>query len=231
MELKEIIRKRLKQDYPPEKAEEIWERFQLQYVDFLRDLPYQGGKRCTHNGAAGTYDCIAMFAYYEVSEKKPSLEEMYNMLNEALLPPFRRLGKLVNANHPVLLWLIHKAFYITSLKDRRYEKTCPTGYLMHVARYDKKKGIYYRFDRCPIAEFARAHGYLDLMPAFCNGDYPALKEIHAGLIRQNTCSNSNYCGYWIVGDQSPWLKKYPMETDEKGYYFNRVNKTEDHPRR
>lgn len=42
--------------------------------------------------------------------------------------------------------------------------------------------LLYRFDRCPIAEFAKTHGYLDIMPAFYNSDYPAMECINAALI-------------------------------------------------
>lgn len=54
--------------YSEEEAKELWERIQLKYVEFLKDLPYLGGKKWVHNGAGGTYDCIAIFAYYEVQE-------------------------------------------------------------------------------------------------------------------------------------------------------------------
>ncbi len=46
------------------------------------------------------------------------------------------------------------------------------------------------------------------MPAFCNGDYPAMDLMHAGLIRKHTCANSNVCDYWIVGDESPYFKEH-----------------------
>ncbi len=52
---------------------------------------------------------------------------------------------------------------------------------MTVRPFDKDKGIYYEFTSCPIADFAKAHGYLGLMPAFCNPDYPMIKAMHGGL--------------------------------------------------
>ncbi len=104
-------------------------------------------------------DTIAIFAYYEVQDQKPSVEELYEMNNQTFLPSFKILGKIVNA---------------------------------------------------------KAHNYLDLMPAFCNGDYPAMNLMHAGLIRKHTCANSNTCDYWIVGDQSPYLKEHPRKKDEDG---------------
>lgn len=206
--------------YPEEEAGKLWEKIQLQYVEFLKDFPYQGGKKNTHNGTGGTYDCIAIFAYYETLEPKPSVEELYEMNNQTFLPGFERLGKIVNVNHPILLHLMNFVFLMAAKKDRKHSEERPTGFIMKVAPYDKKMGIRYQFDRCPIAEFAKEHCYLDLMPAFCNGDYLAMKLMHAGLIRKHTCANSNICDYWIVGDESGYLKEHPRKTDERGFWYN-----------
>ena len=51
---------------------------------------------------------------------------------------------------------------------------------------------------------------------------PAMELLHTGLIRTTTCANGNVCDYWIVGDKSPYLKKYPKKIDEQGYFYNEV---------
>ena len=93
------------------------------------------------------------------------------------------------------------------------------GYIMKVEPYSKDV-VRYHFDRCPVAEFAKAHGYLNIMPAFCNCDYPAMEYINAALIRKHTCANSDVCDYLIVGDESKTAKEHPKETDEQGYWYN-----------
>lgn len=117
--VKEVIQEHLHMHYSTEEAMELWEKIQLQYVEFLKDLPYLGGKRCTHNGVGGTYDCIAIFAYYEVQDQKPSVEELYEMNNQTFLPSFKILGKIVNANKPFLLRLMNVVFVSTAKKDRK----------------------------------------------------------------------------------------------------------------
>lgn len=91
---------------------------------------------------------------------------------------------------------------------------------MQVEPFDKEIGIRYSFTKCPIADFAREHGYVHLMPALCNPDYPMMEPAHGGLIRENTCARGGICDYWIVGDQSPYLKEHPRKTDEEGYWYN-----------
>ncbi len=49
-----------------------------------------------HNGAGGTYDCIMLFAYYEVFDPKPSINELYEMNAAVFLSSFQKLA--VNAN-------------------------------------------------------------------------------------------------------------------------------------
>lgn len=131
--VKKVIQDRLRQQFDEEEAKIRWEKIQQQYVEYLKTLPYLGGRKNGHNGAGGTYDCIALFAYYEVLEKKPSIEEIYEMNNAVLLPS---------------------------------------------------------------------------------------KLLHAGLIRNTTCSNGTVCDYWIVGDESRFLREYPKRTDARGYLYN-----------
>lgn len=218
--VKKVIQDRLRQQFDEEEAKVYWEKIQQQYVEYLKTLPYLGGRKNGHNGAGGTYDCIALFAYYEVLGKKPTIEEIYEMNNAVLLPSFRLLGKIFNVNHPWQLRLLNRIFAMTARRDRNDEKKIPDGYKMRVEPFSKETGIHYCFEQCPIAEFAKTHGLLEIMPALCNSDYPAFELLHAGLIRNTTCSNGTVCDYWIVGDESSFLREYPKRTDVCGYLYN-----------
>ena len=223
--VKQVITDCLKKQFSKKEADILWEKIQLKYTEYLQTLPYLGGAKDNHNAPGGTYDCIALFAYYEVLDRKPSIQEIYEMNNAILLPPFRKLGKLFNINHPWQLKLLNFVFETTAKRDQKKHHSCPAGYIMQTEPFDPKTGIHYRFEQCPIAEFAKAHDLLEIMPAICNGDYPAMELLHAGLIRTTTCANGNVCDYWIVGDKSPYLKKYPKKTDEQGYFYNEYRRS------
>ena len=64
---KKEIQKKIALHYPEAEREAVWEQVQRQYADHLAgwrtDL---GGKKNFHNGAGGTYDCIAIMSYYTV---------------------------------------------------------------------------------------------------------------------------------------------------------------------
>ena len=89
--VKQVITDCLKKQFSKKEADILWEKIQLKYTEYLQTLPYLGGAKDNHNAPGGTYDCIALFAYYEVLDRKPSIQEIYEMNNAILLPPFRIL--------------------------------------------------------------------------------------------------------------------------------------------
>jgi hypothetical protein len=96
--MEKIIKEHLQKRYPESETESMWEKVQKQYVEFLKDLPYLGGKKNTHNGTGGTYDCIMIFAYYEALDHAPDMDELYDMNCEAFLTGFKSLEKIANAD-------------------------------------------------------------------------------------------------------------------------------------
>lgn len=217
-DVKEVIRKHLESHYDSEQIEAIWEQIQLQYVKFLETLPFLGGKK--NSQARGVYDSIMLFAYYEAVPDKPSMEEFEQMNNETFVPAFASLGKFVNMNWKWVQRVEHYVFRSIEKQGNEHAKDWPGNYVMKVEPYDKEKGIRYVFTRCPIAEFAKKHGYLHLMPALCNPDYPMMEAAHGALIRKDTCAKGTTCDYWIVGDKSPYLEEHPRMRDDAGYEYN-----------
>ncbi len=202
--------------YPPEQREAVWERVQLQYVEFLKDWRTDlGGRKNFHNGAGGTYDCIAILSYYVACKAVTSFREIEEMEENLILPSFRRL-RFVDCNKPFWRRLMYMAFTSAKARCDRWH-----DYEMAVAPYEKEKPIYYEFTACPTAEFAIKHGLTDIMPALCNVDFASMELIHARLVRTTTCANGNKCDYTICGDRDEYLKAHPEYRDEEGYRRNR----------
>ena len=212
---KEILQK-IALHYPPEECDAVWEKVQKQYVEFLSDWRTDlGGKKNFHNGRGGTYDCIALMAYYTACKEKTSLAEIEEMEGNLFLGAFRKM-KFVNCNKPFFKKLMHKAFL-------NAEKRCDKwgDYDMYVAPFEKDKPIYYEFKSCPTAEFAKKHNLKEVMPALCNPDFEAMECIHARLVRKTTCSNGCKCDYTVCGDSDGYLKDHPEYIDEEGYRRNK----------
>ena len=212
---KREIRAKIALHYPEAAREGIWTQVQKQYETFLRtwrtDL---GGKRNLHNGAGGTYDGIALMAYYTVCREKTSLAEIEAMEGNLFLPAFRML-RFVDCNRPVFRRLLFAAF-------RRTKKQCDRwhDYQMQVAPYDPHQPVRYAFTACPLAEFAKQAGLLEVMPALCNPDYEAMALLHARLVRTTTCANGDRCDYAIYGDRDGRLGVHPEYRDAAGYRRN-----------
>ena len=163
-------------------------------VLFMREA-YLGGKKNFHNGAGGTYDCIAIMSYYDVCRSVTSFREIEEIEENLILPSFRKL-QFAGCNKPFWRKLMYKAFTRAKSGCDRWH-----DYEMNVAPYNKDKPIYYEFTACPAAEFAKKHGMTDIMPALCNVDYASMELIHAKLVRTSTCADSCKCDYNIVGDR------------------------------
>lgn len=213
---KEIIKALIASHYPEEELEDVWTRVQLQYAAYLstwrRDL---GGRKNFHNGECGTYDCILFFSYWKVCGDVSSFEEIEKAYGNLFLPSFARL-RFVNANRPLYMRLLYKAFSVSAKKCAKWK-----DYDMHVEPYRKGEPIRYYFYSCPVAEFAKKHNLLDILPALCNADYAGMELIHARLVRTKTCGKDDCCDYTICGDKHSYLRDHEEYRGEDGGRWNR----------
>ena len=214
---KKQIQAKIALHYPEAEREAVWERVQQQYADYLSDWRTDlGGRKNFHNGAGGTYDCIALMTYYTVCKGVTSLAEIEEMESVLFLLAFRILSRFVDCNKPLFKRLMYRSF-------KEAEKQCSRwhDYEMYVAPFEKDKPIYYEFTACPVAEFAKQHDLLEVMSALCNPDYTGMELVHAKLVRKTTCSNGCKCDYTICGDKDPFLNEHPEYRDEAGYRRNK----------
>ena len=85
---KKQIQDKIALHYQPAQRDEVWTQVQLQYVDFLKDWRTDlGGEKNFHNGAGGTYDCIALMylLMYRLMMKSVSLENTRILCESMLL--------------------------------------------------------------------------------------------------------------------------------------------------
>ena len=211
-----LIRGAIAHHYPEGEREAVWERVQRQYVEYLSQWRTDlGGKRNFHNGAGGTYDCIALMCYFKVCREVTDLPELEALEGELFLPAFRRL-RFVDANRPFWRKLLYRAFASSQKKCERWH-----DYEMHVEPWRADEPIRYDFTACPVADFARQFGLLEAMPALCNVDYAGMELIRARLVRTTTCADGDRCDYAICGDRDPFLREHPEYRDAQGYRRNR----------
>lgn len=65
-----------------------------------------------------------------------------------------------------------------------------------------KDGSFYYFTRCPLNDYARKYGFMDVLPVCCELDHIITEASKGRLIREYTLAGGGpMCDYWIVGDQ------------------------------
>ncbi len=213
---KKAIQKYISMHYPEEKREEIFTAVQKQFVTWLKDYRTDlGGKKNFHNGLGGTYDNIMVLAYYVVCKDVSSFDEIEELYEGIFLSSFGRL-KFVNCNRKFFKKLMYKAFVTAKKRCDKWH-----DYEMIVEPYREDEPIRYRFTSCPVAQFAKEHGLLDILPALCNVDYAAMEIIGARLVRTTTLGKGDYCDYAICGDKDPYLLKHEEFRDDRGGRWNR----------
>ena len=124
--------------------------------------------------------------------------------------------EFVNINNPIFKRLLHFSFASASKRCQKWN-----DYKMNVAPYQKGKPIYYELTECPEDELEKQKKLLEVMPAFCNPDYPGMEFLHAKLIRTTTCSNGFKCDYTICGDEGEYCRQHPEYKDAQGYRRNK----------
>lgn len=209
------------QDYTPQEAELLWKKTQTTYLKFVGSMPYTGAKK--NRQATSIYDTVALFAYYEAVPKKPTLEEFYAINKRTFVLNVKNNKSLFNLNWKWVETLEYAIFKMIekSIGNRAHDGRWGNTWKLKVAPRKSTVGVKYVFEDCPIVDFAKKHGFMHLMPAVCNCDYPALEAMRGGLIRNHTVAMGyDTCDYWLVGSKSPHLQQYPRKENEEGYWYN-----------
>lgn len=213
---RKVILKHLREHYPEDEVDDVFMKIQLQYVEYLKTFRKDlGGKKNPSNGKAGTFDSIMLFSCYVVLGDKTSFNEIEEICREIFIGK-RKHVPFVDCNRRFFKKLMYRAFI-------RAEKRCEQyhDYEMTVEPYREGEPLRYKFTTCPVAAFAREHNLLDILPALCNVDYPAISLFRARLIRTTTLGRGECCDYAIVGDRDPYIKKHEEYRDENGAVWNK----------
>lgn len=157
--------------------------------------------------ASNLYEGLLFLALWEAADGKISVDDLREITRAVMqFPAMKVVGLFVNANrsgleklekkmHKNAEWLeVHPQYKGVSW-DFNFDKT------------KHSEGFYYHFTRCPLNDFARREGYLEVLPVMCEIDLLSAELMHAKLIRKQTlASGGDCCDYWFVGDKSPSAK-------------------------
>lgn len=199
-----IVKKGLVRRFGKEETASLLQKTDAIYRDMLNRADDIGKDNPM---SSNLYEGLIFFAIWEAADGKISIDDLREITHEVMgFPLMKAVGIFVNANksgldrlekrmHKNAEWLeVHPQYKGVSW-DFNFDKT------------KHSEGFYYHFTRCPLNDFARREGYLEVLPVMCEIDLLSASLMHAKLIRRQTlASGGEMCDYWFVGDKSPSAK-------------------------
>ena len=199
-----LVKKDLVRRFGKEEAASLIQKTDVVYRDMLNRADDIGKDNPM---ASNLYEGLLFLALWEAADGKISVDDLREITRAVMqFPAMKLVGLFVNANrsgleklekrmHKNAEWLeVHPQYKGVSW-DFNFDKT------------KHSEGFYYHFTRCPLNDFARREGYIEVLPVMCEIDLLSAELMHAKLIRTQTlASGGDCCDYWFVGDKSPSAK-------------------------
>ena len=197
---------------------EIWEHYEK---NMLENFPYIGGDE-----VSGTSNLTGAYCFVSMGEVLKSygveIEEIGHLMVLAYERRFNGMPGIVKT-------IAHKSFTDVNSLTTQYQ-TKDTQNAANAAKFpgsfETKTMIPpeegYDFSNhnlvCPLANFARAHGYEAYMPYLCNLDYVMFGVFGVPLFREHTCfEDGDYCDFKLRLDAEPLAYWPPVFTQGRGY--------------
>lgn len=205
--IKRYIKKHFSSEY-----KEICRRQKEIFPKMMSNAPDLGGK---DNSLAGNLTMFIIFlSFYEATDHRLD----GNAIDELLIEVYnsvRFLSPLMNINHKCILNPLRKYLYKSykeyadNVRKNQAEGKWLDTWGMRVNPNNTDEGIAFTLVGCPLVQYAKKYGYMEIMPHMCNLDHQYAKLMHAKLIRTHTvATGSDSCDYWYVPDKSETAINY-----------------------
>lgn len=154
--------------------------------------------------AGSLYKALIFFALWRAAEGKMTADDLRGITNDILSSPaFKIYGLFMDLNKPsgvkMLSTMLHRS--ADWLEEHPQYKDASWDFNFDETKHEQ--GFYYHFTHCPINDFARREGFLDILPIICDTDFKTAESFHGRLIREQTLACGGViCDYWYVGDKN-----------------------------
>ena len=187
-------------------AAQRWEKIEELYGRWLREDGDLGGR--ANMMADNMTLCYAVCAFYEALDRQLTRKEFDRIVEDVMRVPFRMMGVLdMNRLYKKrrLMGLLHAYIQRYQRKaDKCRGNAWGNTWKLEANPDGHAVGFAMTLYSCPLYDFARKRGYMDILPWMCQTDHRVAAAMHARLIRHNTlAAGGDCCDYWYVGDRSP----------------------------
>ena len=205
------IRRYLKKHYPRSRKR-IIARAERIRPKLMKKAPDMGGKE---NSLAGNLNMFILFlSYYEATNHRMAGEAIDEII-EDIYKHMKVFNRVMDINNKSILTLLRKYLYRSYQKyaDTVEEKKSHGQWMdtwgMIVNPNNDDRGFAFTLVGCPLVEYAKKYGYMELMPHMCALDHSYAKLMHAKLIRTHTvATGADSCDCWYVPDKSKTAREY-----------------------
>lgn len=150
---KKCVQGLLHRYYDEKTAGDLWEKIQLQYVEFLKDEPALGGVKMT----VSIYDPILIFAWYVTVPDKPAFSEVQQDVYDCFMGGFDLLGKVFDLNRKTDNRLANKAFKKASdLREKEINRFPASLLMCDKEAIEVQKILPFLSDTWPLCRIGRA---------------------------------------------------------------------------
>lgn len=203
---KKAVKRYLKTRFPKEQSKVIMQKSASIYTDFVREAPAP----CFFNFLRKKYyGGLSVFAFYEAMGRNVDNNVLQDILWCMLLD-----GGDINKKRPIRMRVSgtrlqkiaysfigrYAAFVDKKVNNGKWKKV----WKIKVNPYHYKNGFSTPLMNCPVAAFAKRHGYEHLMPLFCGSDFKVAEKYDMRLIRTHTeAQGATDCDFWyLFGDET-----------------------------
>lgn len=158
--------------------------------------------------ASNVYECLVFFAIWRAADGRITVDDLRAIAHEVLsFPLLKAAGLYINANTKTGQKRLEKMMLKNAAWLEQHPQYKGASWDFNFDSEKHSEGFYYHFTKCPLNDFARREGYLEVLPVMCEIDLLTAGLMHARLIRgQTLASGGEICDYWFVGDKSAAAK-------------------------
>ena len=198
--------------------ENIWKIYER---DMLAHFPYIGGK-----DASGTKNLTEAYMLVAMGEFLKNYNRTMEQIGQLMTVAYeRRMKKMPSFLRKIMgrLFtnpkLLNKMFLKKDAKNAANAAKNP-GSFETETQIPPEAGYDFSYHNlvCPLANFAKQHGYEEYMPYLCNLDYVMFGILGAPLFREHTCfEEGSYCDFKLKVDGEPMAYWPPVFSQGNGY--------------
>ena len=170
------------------------------YRQMLADCPPVGADNPM---AKNLYEACVFFAMYRAADGAITPDMLRAVVADLFaLPATGLVGLAVDLNRPRDVAAFNERLRANARWADEHPEAKPYTWDFNFGDTRGDTQVNYHFTHCPINDFCRAHGLLDVLPVMCEIDHVTARLAHGTLTREHTLAMGGpVCDYLIRGDR------------------------------